>query len=51
MLNKTSTVSIMLIGLIVIVIAGFVITNKKLSPNAGNSTTSGYSNAIGWKKK
>ena len=50
MLNKTSTVSIMLIGLIVIVIAGFVITNKKLSSSTGN-TTSGYSNAIGWKKK
>ena len=51
MLNKTSTVSIMLIGLIVIVIAGFVITNKKLSPTTGTPTTSGYSNAIGWKKK
>lgn len=49
MLNKTSTVSIMLIALILIVIMGFVVTNRKLNPSTDKP--SGYSNAIGWKKK
>lgn len=46
MFNKTSTVSIMLIGLYILVLINLYMTKKN-----GAQTTSGYSKAIGLKLK